>query len=139
MSPPTEIAGRYELGRRLGAGGMSTVFQANDSVLERPVAVKLLAEHLADDEDFVYRFRREALSAARLQHPNIVQVFEIGEHNGQPYFSLEFCHGGALSGRLRGKPIDARKATASLRKTGRSRLDSAHDSWSARHLVQRKR
>ena len=54
MSPPTQVAGRYVLERRLGAGGMSTVFQANDTVLERPVAVKLLAEHLADDEAFVY-------------------------------------------------------------------------------------
>ena len=72
MSPPTEVAGRYVIERRLGAGGMSTVFMANDTVLERHVAVKLLAEHLADDQDFVYRFRREALSAAKLQHPNIV-------------------------------------------------------------------
>ena len=79
MSTPTEVAGRYVIERRLGAGGMSTVFMANDTVLERPVAVKLLAEHLADDEAFVYRFRREALSAARLQHPNIVQVFDSGQ------------------------------------------------------------
>ena len=79
MSSPTQIAGRYVIERRLGAGGMSTVFQANDTVLERPVAVKLLAEHLADDDAFVARFRREALAAARLQHPNIVQVFDSGE------------------------------------------------------------
>jgi serine/threonine protein kinase len=79
VSPPTEVAGRYLIERRLGAGGMSTVFMAKDTVLERPVAVKLLAEHLADDEAFVYRFRREALSAARLQHPNIVQVFDSGQ------------------------------------------------------------
>ena len=69
MSPPTEVAGRYVIERRLGAGGMSTVFMAMDTVLERPVAVKLLAEHLADDEDFVYRFRREALSAASSSTP----------------------------------------------------------------------
>ncbi len=79
MSPPTQIASRYEIEGRLGAGGMSTVFLATDSVLERAVAVKLLAEHLADDEDFVARFRREALAAARLQHPNIVQVFDSGQ------------------------------------------------------------
>ena len=79
MATPTDIAGRYNLERRLGAGGMSTVFLARDSVLERPVAIKLLAEHLSDDEDFVARFRREALAAARLQHPNIVQVFDSGE------------------------------------------------------------
>ena len=65
MSPPQTVAGRYRIERRLGAGGMSTVFMATDSVLERPVAVKLLAEHLAEDEAFVARFRHEALSAAR--------------------------------------------------------------------------
>ncbi len=65
MAQPQEIAGRYRIERRLGAGGMSTVFLAQDTVLERPVAVKLLAEHLADDEAFVERFQREALSAAR--------------------------------------------------------------------------
>ena len=72
------LAGRYELGERLGVGGMSTVVRAFDRRLERDVAVKLLAEHLADDDQFVARFRREALAAARLVHPNIVQVFDFG-------------------------------------------------------------
>jgi serine/threonine protein kinase len=74
----TVIAGRYELGSRLGIGGMSTVQLALDRRLERHVAVKLLAEHLADDPAFVSRFRREALAAARLVHPNVVQVFDFG-------------------------------------------------------------
>jgi len=74
----TVIAGRYELERRLGIGGMSTVQLALDRRLERHVAVKLLAEHLADDPAFVSRFRREALAAARLVHPNVVQVFDFG-------------------------------------------------------------
>jgi eukaryotic-like serine/threonine-protein kinase len=72
------IADRYELQGRLGVGGMSTVQLAFDRRLERHVAVKLLAEHLAEDEAFVSRFRREALAAARLVHPNIVQVFDFG-------------------------------------------------------------
>jgi serine/threonine-protein kinase len=72
------IAKRYELGERLGFGGMSTVQLAFDRRLEREVAVKLLAEHLAEDPQFVSRFRREALAAARLVHPNIVQVFDFG-------------------------------------------------------------
>jgi serine/threonine protein kinase len=103
VSPPTEIAGRYVLGRRLGAGGMSTVFEANDTVLERPVAVKLLAEHLADDEDFVYRFRREALSAARLQHPNIVQVFDSGQDpdSHRHYIVMEYVDGPSAADMLR--------------------------------------
>jgi hypothetical protein len=73
-----EIAGRYRLDRRLGAGGMSTVYQSLDRVLERQVAVKLLAEHLAEDDGFIARFRREALAAAKLVHPNIVQVYDSG-------------------------------------------------------------
>ena len=103
MSPPTEVAGRYLIERRLGAGGMSTVFMARDTVLERPVAVKLLAEHLADDEAFVYRFRREALSAARLQHPNIVQVFDSGQdpNTQRHYIVMEYVDGPSAADMLR--------------------------------------
>jgi eukaryotic-like serine/threonine-protein kinase len=72
------FADRYRLERRLGVGGMSTVQLAFDTRLERYVAVKLLAEHLAEDSSFVARFRREALAAARLVHPNVVQVFDFG-------------------------------------------------------------
>jgi serine/threonine-protein kinase len=77
---PTDqlFASRYRLERRLGVGGMSTVQLAFDTRLERYVAVKLLAEHLAEDSGFVARFRREALAAARLVHPNVVQVFDFG-------------------------------------------------------------
>ncbi|MGI8750366.1 MAG: protein kinase domain-containing protein, partial [Thermoleophilaceae bacterium] len=103
MAAPSEIAGRYRLDRRLGAGGMSTVFLANDTVLERPVAVKLLAEHLAEDEDFVARFRREALAAARLQHPNVVQVFDSGEDPGshRHYIVMEYVDGPSAADILR--------------------------------------
>ena len=89
------IVGRYELGDRLGAGGMSTVVLAFDRRLERYVAVKLLAEHLADDTQFVSRFRREALAAARLVHPNIVQVFDFGldDTSGRHYIVMEYIRG----------------------------------------------
>lgn len=89
------LAKRYELGERLGSGGMSTVVLAFDRRLERHVAVKLLAEHLADDEQFVSRFRREALAAARLVHPNIVQVFDFGldERSGRHYIVMEHVEG----------------------------------------------
>ncbi|PTL55710.1 protein kinase domain-containing protein [Paraconexibacter algicola] len=91
----TVLAGRYELGDRLGVGGMSTVVTAFDRRLERDVAVKLLAEHLADDAQFVSRFRREALAAARLVHPNIVQVFDFGldEASGRHYIVMERVSG----------------------------------------------
>jgi serine/threonine-protein kinase len=103
VSTPTEIGGRYRLDRRLGAGGMSTVFLALDTVLERQVAVKLLAEHLADDEVFVRRFRHEALAAARLQHPNIVQVFDSGHDGGshRHYIVMEYVDGPSCSDLLR--------------------------------------
>jgi serine/threonine protein kinase len=92
---PVFIAGRYELGERLGFGGMSTVQLALDRRLERKVAVKLLAEHLADDSQFISRFRREALAAARLVHPNIVQVFDFGldEASGRHYIVMEYIRG----------------------------------------------
>jgi serine/threonine-protein kinase len=89
------LAGRYELGGRLGVGGMSTVVSAFDERLERDVAIKLLAEHLADDSQFVARFRREALAVARLVHPNIVQVFDFGldEATHRQYIVMELVRG----------------------------------------------
>jgi eukaryotic-like serine/threonine-protein kinase len=87
------ISDRYELDGRLGSGGMSSVYKATDHVLERTVAVKVLAEHLSDDEKFVARFRREALAVARLIHPNIVQVFDTGVDHGQHYIVMEYVDG----------------------------------------------
>jgi eukaryotic-like serine/threonine-protein kinase len=103
MATPTEVAGRYRVDRRLGAGGMSTVFLATDTVLERSVAIKLLAEHLAEDEAFVIRFRNEALAAARLQHPNVVQVFDSGEDGGSQrhYIVMEYVEGPSCADLLR--------------------------------------
>jgi serine/threonine protein kinase len=87
------ISSRYELGDRLGSGGMSSVYQATDRVLERTVAVKVLAEHLSDDEKFVARFRREALAVAKLIHPNIVQVYDTGVDEGRHYIVMEYVEG----------------------------------------------
>ena len=87
------ISGRYELGDRLGSGGMSSVYRATDHVLERTVAVKILAEHLSDDEKFIARFRREALAVARLIHPNIVQVYDTGVDEGRHYIVMEYVEG----------------------------------------------
>jgi eukaryotic-like serine/threonine-protein kinase len=100
-----EIAGRYRLDRRLGAGGMSTVYQGLDRVLERQVAVKLLAEHLAEDDGFIARFRREALAAARLVHPNIVQVYDSG-HDPEAhrhFIVMEYVEGQTLAQVLRAR------------------------------------
>jgi eukaryotic-like serine/threonine-protein kinase len=98
-----QIAGRYRLESRLGHGGMSTVHLAIDLRLERQVAVKLLAEHLAEDPAFVSRFQREAQAAARLVHPNIVQVFDSGrdEHTGQYFIVMEYIEGPSCAEILR--------------------------------------
>jgi eukaryotic-like serine/threonine-protein kinase len=128
VSAPTQIASRYEIERRLGAGGMSTVFLATDSVLERAVAVKLLAEHLADDEDFVARFRREALAAARLQHPNIVQVFDSGQdpESHRHYIVMEYVEGPSAADLLREyRELDIEQTVAIVRDACHG-LDYAH-------------
>jgi serine/threonine protein kinase len=103
VNDQTTIAGRYRIDGRLGVGGMSTVHLAFDVRLERNVAIKLLAEHLADDATFVSRFRREALSAARLVHPNIVQVFDFGfdEHQHQHFIVMEHVPGHSCAELLR--------------------------------------
>jgi serine/threonine protein kinase len=90
---PASIADRYLLEDRLGSGGMSTVYKATDGVLERTVAVKVLAEHLSDDEKFVARFRREALAVAKLVHPNIVQVYDTGVDGGRHFIVMEYVEG----------------------------------------------
>jgi serine/threonine protein kinase len=103
MNDGMEIAGRYVMERRLGLGGMSTVHLALDSRLERHVAIKLLAEHLADDPTFVSRFQREALAAARLVHPNIVQVFDSGldAASGRHFIVMEYVPGQSVAEILR--------------------------------------
>jgi eukaryotic-like serine/threonine-protein kinase len=128
VSTPTTVAGRYRLDRRLGAGGMSTVFLALDTVLERNVAVKLLAEHLAEDEAFVARFRREALAAARLQHPNVVQVFDSGadEGSGRHFIVMEYVDGPSCADLIRGqKQLEIERAVRYLRDACHG-LDYAH-------------
>ncbi len=87
------LSGRYETGEKLGTGGMSNVYKATDRILERTVAVKVLAEHLSDDERFVARFKREALAVAKLIHPNIVQVYDTGVDEGRHYIVMEYVEG----------------------------------------------
>lgn len=97
MSALTRVAGRYELVRPLGHGAMATVDLANDVELDRPVALKRLAENLARDEDLQRRFLREARLAARLAHPNVVRVFDVGEDDGRPFIAMEYVEGETLA------------------------------------------
>lgn len=92
---------RYELYHRLGRGGMAEVYLARDQLLDRPVAVKVLFPTLATEAGFVERFRREAQSAANLQHPNIVSVFDWGEANGTYFIVMEYVDGQSLAEILR--------------------------------------
>src|SRR2546423_4097594 len=122
------IAGRYRIERRLGVGGMSTVHLAFDQRLERYVALKLLAEHLADDDAFVSRFRREALAAARLVHPNIVQVFDFGFDEGhhQHFIVMEHVTGYSCAELLRDRGhLDVDQAVEVVSQACRG-LDYAH-------------
>jgi eukaryotic-like serine/threonine-protein kinase len=94
----TLIDGRYRVLRRIGSGGMADVYCAEDSHLGRHVAIKVLHRRFAQDQEFVERFRREAKSAAGLNHPNVVGVFDRGEHEGTYYIAMELLDGQTLKG-----------------------------------------
>ena len=95
------LNGRYRLDAQIGAGGMSTVYRAFDTTLERRVAVKLMHREIASDSDQLERFRREARSVAQLSHPHIVGVIDAGEEDGRPYIVLEYVEGETLKDRIR--------------------------------------
>jgi len=129
----TVLSGRYRLESKLGSGGMSTVYLALDEVLDRPVAVKLLHREISDEADQLERFRREARTAARLSHPNLVGVIDAGEDDGRPYIVFEYIEGRTLKRRLQEEgrlPVD--EAVAYAIEIGRG-LTAAH----ARRLVHR--
>ena len=101
MSVETLAAGRYRVERMLGQGGMAAVYLAHDSELDRAVAIKVLAEHLANDEAFRQRFLREARMAAKLSHPNIVHVYDQGDEDGRPFIVMEYVDGPTLGEELK--------------------------------------
>jgi serine/threonine-protein kinase len=116
----------YEILSELGRGGMGVVYQARQTALKRPVALKVIASGPWAGPDELARFRAEAEAAARLQHPNIVQVYEVGEYEGRPFFSLEYVAGGTLAAHLAGKPLPAR-AAAELLRTLALAMHAAHE------------
>jgi eukaryotic-like serine/threonine-protein kinase len=103
IEPETIIDARYRVISRLGSGGMADVYLAQDQLLGREVAVKVLHQHFAEDQEFVERFRREASSAAGLSHPNIVGIFDRGEWNGTYYIAMEYVAGRSLKEIVRGQ------------------------------------
>jgi hypothetical protein len=118
--------GPYEILSPLGAGGMGEVYRAHDARLAREVAVKALPPSLAADADRRRRFEQEAKAAARINHPNILQVYDVGEHDGQLYVVTELLEGGTLRERMAAGPIPARKAVEIAIALARG-LAAAHD------------
>lgn len=111
IEPGIVINDRYEIRQRIGRGGMASVWEADDRVLGRTVAVKILSDRYASDPDFVERFRREASAAAKLSHPNIVAVFDRGEFEGNYYIVMEYLPGPDLKGIIREQgPLNPRNA-----------------------------
>jgi len=124
----TLIDERYEIWDLAGSGGMADVYLAHDKVLDRPVALKLLKDHLAQNHEFVERFRYEARSAASLSHPHIVPVFAWGEtRDGTCYIVMEYLPGGTLKRRIRSQgALPARTAAAVALQIGEA-LQAAHE------------
>jgi serine/threonine-protein kinase len=115
----------YEVLGELGRGGMGVVYKARQQGLGRVVALKMIlhADHAGPDD--LRRFQAEAQAIARLQHPHIVQVFEVNQHQGKPYFSLEFCPGGALDRKLAGTPLPPGESAALVETLARA-MHAAH-------------
>lgn len=120
------LADRYELLDRVGGGGMAVVYKANDVLLDRIVAVKVLRPQYAIDDDFVYRFRREAQAAARLSHPNVVSIYDVGVEEEIHYIVMEFVEGSTLKEYItKYAPIDIQEAVEITKQIAEA-LDHAH-------------
>jgi cytochrome c peroxidase/tRNA A-37 threonylcarbamoyl transferase component Bud32 len=116
----------YAIECELGRGGMGVVYKARHLKLNRPVALKMVLGGPAADPQYCQRFHIEVQAVAQLQHPNIVQIFEVGEHNGQPYCSFEFLEGGDLDDKFQGKPQPADEAARLIETLARG-IHAAHE------------
>ncbi len=126
-----EKIGRYEVQAILGKGGMGIAYRAWDPDLKRVVAVKTLRAAAADEAE-IARFRTESEAIARVRHPNIVQIFDVGDSDGQPFFAMEYCAGGSLADRLKTAPLPPREAARVVEQIARG-VDAAH----RLHIVHR--
>lgn len=133
LNPGTVLADRYEIIEKIGSGGMAMVYRGKDRKLDRYVTVKVLREEYIGDEEFIERFRSEACSAARLSHPNIVRVYDVGEDGDTNFIVMEYIHGDTLKKAIKEKaPFDAR-STINVAIQIASALAQAHKA----HIVHR--
>src|SRR5690606_13016357 len=121
------IANRYHIDRPIGDGAFSRTFLATDSVLERRVAIKLLRNEFVSDPDLLARFEREAHAAARISHPNIVSVFDVGLQGDHPYIVMEFVDGPTLKEYLRDAGPLTIEETLTITRQLLDGLAAAHD------------
>ena len=127
------ISDRYEVTDKIGSGGMSDVYKAKDHKLNRFVALKVLKSEFSDDKNFVTKFRVEAQSAACLQHPNIVNVFDVGEDNGIYYIVMELIVGITLKKYIeRKKQLPVKEAVSILIQVSQG-IEAAHNN----HIIHR--
>ena len=124
-----KISDRYQIIKSIGEGGMANVYLAYDTILDRNVAVKILRGELANDEKFVRRFQREALSASSLSNPNIVEVYDVGEDNGEFYIVMEYIEGRHLKALLKKRGKLTVPEVVDIMSQIASGLSVAHDSY----------
>lgn len=133
LNPGTVLGDRYEIIEKIGSGGMAMVYRGKDKKLDRYVTVKVLREEFIGDDEFIERFRSEACSAARLSHPNIVRVYDVGEDGEISYIVMEYIHGDTLKQAIRQKaPFDSR-STLNVSIQIASALAQAHKA----HIIHR--
>ncbi len=123
------INDRYEIEKLVGEGGMANVYLARDTILDRKVAVKVLRGDLAGDEKFVRRFQREALSASSLSHPNIVEIYDVGEDEGNFYIVMEYIEGKTLKQLIKKRGVLSLPEAIDIMLQLLDALASAHDSY----------
>ena len=124
-----KINDRYEVIKTIGEGGMANVYLAEDTILNRKVAIKVLRGDLSSDEKFIRRFQREALSVSNLSHPNIVEVYDVGEEEGQHYIVMEHIEGKTLKQLLKKRDVLTLSEVIDIMTQLTDGISHAHESY----------